>query len=129
MADVITVTVRFQAQKTGAYALDRAPGAITADWTSGVETSEGVANIGTTEEAIPNANVNDNEGWAFFRNLETTAGVSNYIELGVKPSTTFYPMCRLLPGEVAVMRLSPAQEYYAKSNGAARDLEYRILEA
>jgi hypothetical protein len=127
MANEIMVTVRFKAQKPGAYALDRAPGEIAANWT-GVETSEGVANIGTTEEAIPNANVNDNEGWAFFRNLETTVGASNYIELGVKPSTTFYPMCRLLPGEVAVMRLSPAQEYYAKSNGAARDLEYRILE-
>lgn len=86
--------------------------------------SPGTLSIGTTHEAVTPTDVT-NEGWAFFKNLDTT----NFVEIGVDVSATFYPILKLLPGESVAVRLSPSVALYAEADTAAVRLEAMILEA
>ena len=95
-----------------------------ADQTSVGGPSPGTLSIGTTHEAVATTDIT-NKGWAFFKNLDTT----NFVDIGVDVSATFYPLLRLEPGESVVVRLSPAVSLYAKADTAACRLESQILEA
>jgi PKD repeat protein len=64
------------------------------------------------------------QGWGWFHNLDT----ANYVELGVVVSGTFYPLTRLLAGEMQLFRVSPSATLYAKANTAAVLLEYEIYD-
>lgn len=82
---------------------------------------KGKQNIGTSEEAISLGDLSA-AGYAFFRNRDET----NYIELKVATSGAIF--AKLLPGEVALLRLgSGAQAPYAVANTAACQLEYLIV--
>lgn len=63
-------------------------------------------------------------GWAYFQNTDST----NYVEVGVLVSGTFYPSIRMLAGESATLRLSPGVTYYARANTGAVLLNYRVWE-
>jgi len=63
-----------------------------------------------------------NGGVFFFRNLDET----NYVEIGIQVSSTFYPFLKLLAGEYAVGRIGTAAPY-GRANTAAVDVQYRIL--
>lgn len=63
-------------------------------------------------------------GLSYFRNLDAT----NYVEIGVVVSGTFYPFVKLKAGEACVLRLG-TNAPYARANTAAVVLDYTILEA
>ena len=85
--------------------------------------SNGTQQIGTTHETIGVTDITS-LGWAVFKNLDNT----NYIEVGVDVSATFYPFLRLLPGETVVVRVSPAITLYAKANSTPSDLQTSVFE-
>ena len=61
-------------------------------------------------------------GVFFFRNLDDT----NYVEIGIQVSSTFYPFLKLLAGEYAIGRLGTAAPY-GRANTGTVDVQYRIL--
>ncbi len=60
-------------------------------------------------------------GWATLVNLDDT----NYVEIGIDVSGTFYPFIKLKPGERCLCRLGTTAPY-AKANTASVDLFYII---
>lgn len=65
------------------------------------------------------------EGWARFRNLDST----NYVEWGPYSGETFYPFGRMNPGEPAgPFRLSPGKTYHFKANVASCQVQVQVLE-
>lgn len=86
--------------------------------------ASGCASIGTTQEALVLQDVSS-LGWARFENLDTT----NYVEIGVVVSATFYPFIKLLAGEFVFTRLGTAVVPYARANTAAVQLDYEIFQA
>ena len=82
----------------------------------------GVQVITTTHLAVNDSVTN--LGVAYFKNLDST----NFIELGVDVSSTFYPVLRLGPGESVVCKLSPAITLYAKADTAVARLQAAIYE-
>jgi len=82
-------------------------------------------NISTSSTALVIASgVGAAGGWAWFRNLDTT----NYVEVGVQVSGTFYPLVRLNAGEAAVFRLGVITPY-ARANTGSVYLEHDIMSA
>jgi len=64
-------------------------------------------------------------GWAIFYNLDAT----NYIQIGVVVSGTFYPLVRCLPADApAQLPLDPGVTLYALAHTATVSLLYAILE-
>ena len=86
--------------------------------------SPGTLEIGTTYEAISTTDIT-NKGFAFFKNLDAT----NFVEIGLDVSSTFYPFIKLLPGQSAIVPLSPAVSLYGRANTAAVKLTAHVLEA
>ena len=86
---------------------------------SGVHAVHASQNIGTTDETLDIAAVGT-IGFVYFKNLDDT----NFILIGEDGSS--YPI-KLMPGEIAVMRWSAAA-IHAKSDTAACDLEYAVIE-
>jgi hypothetical protein len=62
-------------------------------------------------------------GWFIAQNLDAT----NYIEIGVEVSSTFYGVIRIEPNEIVLCRLSQTT-IYAKANTAACKLDYLLYE-
>lgn len=92
---------------------------------NGTYLSSGVQNVGTTHELVAISSDVATLGACFFRNLSAT----NYVEIGIVVSSTFYPVLKLKPTEGQVVRLAVAYNaLYAKSNTAACDLEYRVYQ-
>jgi hypothetical protein len=84
----------------------------------------GVTSISTSHEALTTNDLTS-KGWAVLKNLDDT----NFIEIGLDVSATFYPLIKLLPGEQVQVRLSPAVTVYARSDTAAVRLDAQIFEA
>lgn len=61
-------------------------------------------------------------GWSYFCNTDST----NYIEVGVQVSGTFYPFVKLKAGEACVLRLG-TNAPYARANTLAAPLQYFIF--
>ena len=74
------------------------------------------------EQVVIGADVGT-EGYAFFRNLDAT----NFVQIGVDVSGTFYPFAKLKAGEAAVLRLATGT-IYAKADTASVDLAAWVLE-
>lgn len=83
----------------------------------------GTQTIGTTEEALDLTDLTTN-GVARFRNRDD----ANFVEIGVKPAATFYPMVRLNAGEEYIFRLSQGITPYAQADTAACILDRDILD-
>jgi hypothetical protein len=125
MADEIVASVSLTATK-GNIKFQRAVSNQKSDM-AGTNFSAGSWSAPTTAggTAIPFNSSVGSLGMAFFRNADAT----NYVEIGVVVSATFYPLLRLLPGEVALFRFSPAVTPYALAHTGAVDLEFGIVEA
>ena len=95
-----------------------------ADQTAVGGPSPGVLSIGTSHEAVAPIDISS-LGWALFKNLDET----NYVEIGVEVTGSFYPLLKLLPGEQVQVRLSPAVLIFARANTAAVRLDSQIFEA
>lgn len=122
MANEISYNYSLSVAKTNLANSKSAQGSITLN---GSHYSAGAMNVPTTAggTAIPLGSVATN-GTAFFKNLDGT----NYVEIGVQVTGTFYPLIRLKPGEPASLRISPSAVPYALANTAAVALEYLINE-
>lgn len=125
MADEITVTIGLNASKANAPKVTNSAEARQHDWSGNIVAAD-VTEVPTTAAgtSIDLASISTS-GWALFENLDNT----NYVELGVQVSGTFYPLARLLAGERAAFRLSASATLYALSNTAACDLYWQVLEA
>lgn len=86
--------------------------------------ASGCQTIGTTEEAIVVTDITTS-GVAYFLNIDA----ANFVQLGVVVSATFYPLVRLLAGEVASFRLDTGATIYAKADTAECQLVFEINEA
>jgi hypothetical protein len=85
--------------------------------------ASGIASINhAAHEAIAMGDV-ATAGWAWFENLDDT----NYVELGVVVSATFYPFAKLKAGEGFPLRLG-TNTPYAKADTAAVKLKYEIYD-
>ena len=91
---------------------------------AGTHISDVIQDIGTTEEAMTlNADL-ATLGVAMLKNLDST----NYIEIGVKPAATFYPLLRVQPGETQSIRWAQGITPYAKANTATAKLQHLTVE-
>lgn len=125
MANEITVTIGLSAVKANAASVARAASARQHDW-SGATVTRDVTEVATTSAGVAlDLGSVSNSGWALFENLDST----NYVEVGVQVSGTFYPFLRLLAGERAVCRVSQAATLYARANTSAVKLDFTIMEA
>jgi hypothetical protein len=93
---------------------------------SGTRYSAGVQDIGTSAEQIVLGSDQSSVGFAYFRN----AGASAFLDIGVKPAATFYPLVRLLVGESCAFRISSSYaNLYALADTGGSKIEYLVLEA
>ncbi len=122
MANEVAVQVSLQVTNGNMSFLKREN--YNADQTAAGGPSNGVQEIGTSHELVSITDISS-KGFTYFGNLDTT----NYVEIGVDVAATFYPLIKLLPGESAIMRLSPSVAVYAQANTAAIDLETYCFEA
>jgi len=91
---------------------------------TGTHSDGRVQDIGTTEESLAISADVATLGYCTMRNNDTT----NYVQIGVKPSGTFFPLLKLKPGESAQFRWDPSATPYAKANTASVPLEHYTLE-
>ena len=121
MADEITIYSGITITKSN---LSRQinPATISADL-AGSRVLQNSQAVGTTHEALEVADL-ASAGWASFKNLDAT----NFVQIGVEVAATFYPVAKLLPGEVATMRLSTLT-LFAKADTSAVNLDCLISEA
>jgi hypothetical protein len=119
MADEITVKPYLKLLK-GNHAETIAPTAYTVDQT-GIGSWKSVQNIATSEENIATFGDVGTEGFAYFRNLDT----SNYVTWGF--STGVYGG-RLEAGETAQFRMNPGLTLYLLANTAACEVEIFVAE-
>lgn len=83
----------------------------------------GVVSIGTSEEDLALTEL-ATPGYAFFRNLDAT----NFVRLGPKSGGSMVAFAKLLPGEVAMIRLAAGVTIRAIADTAAVKLQILILE-
>lgn len=94
---------------------------------AGVEAVGGVQAVttGSHETLVMNEMTVTNQGWAWFRNIGTSADAS--IQIGIVVSGTFHDVMELKGGEFAVTRLA-GEQLYAKAVSANGHIQYQILE-
>lgn len=119
MANEITAALRLKYVKNGVSDQRTLSATVTV---SGNNANGGIQTIGTTEEVIA---LGDVATPGYCRVLNTDA--TNYVEIGVKPSGTFYPCIKLKPAEVAVFRFGTTTPY-AKANTGSVRIEYMLFE-
>ena len=120
MANEITINYRLRMSKAGVN-FDSTNQQLQRDM-SGSRRAGQTQNIGTTKEVLITGDL-ATAGYGVFKNLDAT----NYVELGVVAAGTFYPLVKLLPGDVALFPLTTLS-VYAQANTAAVDLDYAIVE-
>lgn len=94
---------------------------------SGVEAVGGVQQILTSghETLVMNEMTVTNQGWAWFRNIGTSADAS--IQIGIVVSGTFHDVMELKGGEFAITRLA-GEQLFAKAVSSNGFLQYTILD-
>lgn len=129
MADEITVTQRLQVNDGNYFKVDRHITGLKNDLTvaTGTPGDRGIQEIGYAahELLVVSADL-DTQGWAYFRNLDTT----NYVEIGVQDSdNSFTAFVKLIAGNSALFPLATGTIYaQASSVGAAAvSLEWEII--
>lgn len=84
----------------------------------------GVQSIGTTEEAVTVGDLTA-AGFIYIRNLDAT----NYVEIGVKPGLTFYPVAQLEVGDPpAIFKVASGVTLYARANTNPVNIDKLILD-
>ena len=128
MANEITVTV--SGGITNGYFVDTIPSQTLKINQSALGGELGVRSVATSAAAIPLGSVST-PGVAYFKNLDPT----NYVDVGVYVSGTFYPLIRLAPagsgnsaGEVAIFRFTPTSTPYWQANTAACLVQMKIYQ-
>lgn len=123
MANEINVSLSLSASK-GSIEVTRRSGNLLRDM-SGDAYGANVQSIPTTAggTALATFAAVGTPGLTWFRNLDST----NYVDIGVEDSGTFYPFVKLKAGDCALLRLGTAAPY-ARANTSAVLLEYIILE-
>ena len=123
MADEITIDARLRVTN-GSFVEDRRVQALKADMTgTGLDHHNQAIGFAAHEAVTVNADVGT-EGWAYFTNLDLT----NFVQIGVDVAGTFYPLVKLLAGEMAMYRLATGT-FHAQADTASVDLEVFVLEA
>jgi hypothetical protein len=122
MANEIKVSSELKAAK-GVMSIYRSPSKTLN--MSGMHYGANAQTIGTTEEALVYPPDIGSLGYAVLINIDTV----NFVEIGVKPAATFYPLHRLYPGEHMICRFSPNAAPYAKADTANVVLEHITLES
>ena len=94
---------------------------------AGVEAVGGVQAVttGAHETLVMNEMTVGNQGYAWFRNIGTSADAS--IQIGIVVSGTFHDVMELKGGEFAVTRLA-GEQLYAKAVSSNDHIQYQILE-
>jgi hypothetical protein len=90
---------------------------------AGTRVNRTTQSVGTSHEAFSAGDL-ASAGWARFKNLDAT----NYVEVGVDVSSTFYPLVRINAGQVAMFRLSTLT-FHLRANTAAVNVECFVAEA
>ena len=121
MANEIKLTCSLTASKGGS-SVSKVRGQFTATW-NGDQYVDRSQVIGTTHELLEIPAEITTAGVGVFRNLDAT----NYVELGVQVSATFYPLVKIPPGESCIFRLSIVAAY-AKAHTASVKLAMTVLE-
>ena len=129
MANEIQVTVAMQVNK-GYLQHSQIPGTQLYTMT-GTKCDGGAQVVSTSDAALNLGSLSSSTvGWGYFRNTSTTSGED--VAIGVRVSSTFYPLVGLKPGEVALFRLNTdvatAQAPYVKSASGSPILHYWIAE-
>ena len=124
MADEITVSVGLRLSNGDLDSLTESTRSFTVTQSTAVPVRVGGSQIiGTTEEAIDLTDLTTN-GVAKFRNRDA----ANFIQIGVKPAATFYPLVRLNAGEEWIFRLSQGITPYAIADTGACVMQRDILD-
>lgn len=124
MANEITASVGLRAEKNGMKV--RHDTVNLQRTMTGTHRTANTPTLSTTEEQLVVGADVATLGWAIFRNLSSTTG--EYIEIGVKPASTFYPLIKLMPGDHALAPLATVN-IYAKAGAGTPSLDFEILEA
>ena len=101
------------------------PGSISIDLASGKGDGgvQEISHSGTAAQGEAISVVDVSLGGMFFvRNTDET----NFVEIGVQASSTFFPFLKLLPGEFTVGRLGTVAPF-ARADTGNVDIQYRIL--
>ena len=122
MADEARVQIQFSAEK-GSFKMGPFGSSVTSDVTGNGGGHPGLVNIDTTYEAISFGDITP--GLILFKNLDTT----NYVEVGLEVSSTFYPVMKLEPGDEQLIRLAGSVSLFGKANTAACDCQIVGLSA
>jgi hypothetical protein len=118
------IRVNLQANLVNGNLLDEfKPGQIAINQTTKTAFSPTLT-IGTSEEALVFTDLTS-LGCVGFRNLDPT----NYVDIGPESGGAMVPMIRLLPGEIAWMRLKPGITVRAQANGAPIKLRVHAWDA
>jgi len=91
---------------------------------AGSHSGAAVVDVTTTAAALVFPSGIATAGYGYFQNLDPT----NYLQLGVEVSSTFYPLVQIPPLGVALIPLATLT-VYAKANTATCQLLYNLLEA
>ena len=122
MSNEIKLTISFKVEN-GNYKDVFAPGQIQIDQASPGRGGH-VQVVGTTEETIDFGDVSTN-GLLILRNLDST----NYVQYGPQVGTGNMEVWgKLLPGEIAAMRLAPTVVMRAQADTASVKLDVRLYE-
>lgn len=78
--------------------------------------------IGTTQEALVMGDVSS-AGAAYFLNTDAT----NYVDIGIDVTGTFYGLIRLRPGQFAFCPRLATNAPFARANTSSVNLEYIIF--
>lgn len=115
MANEITINVNYRVAKSNFDSGTRRNKTTQSDQTTAGGGGPGYQTIGTTHEAVAFGDIAP--GLVFAQNLDAT----NYVELGVVVSATFYPLVKLSAGAKfpTLFQLASGVTLYAKANTAS----------
>lgn len=122
MANEIQVSGQLNVAKGNLSAVHAVSGIHTLNAASPAKAA-GIAAIGTSQEAVSIGDV-ATAGWAMFKNLDST----NYLEIGIEITGTFFPFLKLKAGEAAGPLRLGVNSIYARANTAACKLQYDIYD-
>jgi len=124
MADEITLTVSAEITKNNLKLFFR-PGTITPDMSNSVHDNISKSCTGTTTAAIYTVSNAASNGYAFFRNLNTTTTLTSDTVIFGNGTT---PFCMLQAGEVALMRVAYEPTSTTVKTGASNEtVSYQVM--
>jgi hypothetical protein len=118
MANELTISATVKWVESG-VTVNRSVGGLRID-TAGLKHYDAVQEIGTSEEAITLGEAGAG-GYVFLENMSAT----NYIE--IRPATGVADLIKLLPGDVALFRLTGDSVPYAIANTAPCNMRVTII--